>query len=195
LYIKQPEQYFLTTQEELAIIRSHRIEKDKRIADRLKTILILNKGFSFLEVSELLLLDENTIRGTYELYITQGLQSVLSFNYVSGLSYLSTSEIAELEKHLEAKMYFHSKDIRHYIEKKYGVVYTVEGVRGLLKRLNFVYKKTKHIPGKGDLEKQKSFVNQYRELKAHKSKCDKIYFMDGVHPGPPHQNFNRLSKY
>ena len=176
--MKQPAKYFLQAQEELSIIRLHRHEKDKRIADRLKTILILNKGFSFSQLSELLLLDENTIRGTYELYVTDGLQSILNFNYVSGLSYLSTSEVAELDKHLEQSMYLYSKDICSYIKKKYGVTYTAEGVRGLLKRLNFVYKKTKHLPGKGDLEKQKAFEKQYRSLKASKSKNDKIYFMD-----------------
>jgi transposase len=128
------------------------------------------------------MLDENTIRNTYELYTEEGLASILTYNYVSGLSYLSSSELADLEQHLEGRMYLHSKDIRHYIETRYGITYTLEGVRTLLARLNFVYKKTKHLPGKGDLAKQKAFEIFYRELKASKTESDKIYFMDGVHP-------------
>lgn len=158
------------------------MQKDKRIADRLKTILFLNKGFSYEQVSELLLLDDNTVRNNYQLYIEQGISILLTYNYVKPLSYLSEAELEKLDKHLQNKMYVHSKDIRHYIEKTYGVTYTVEGVRALLARLNYVYKKTKHLPGKGDLAKQKEFEKQYRKLKASKAEEDKIYFMDGVHP-------------
>jgi transposase len=128
------------------------------------------------------LLDENTIRSTYKLYLEKGIQSILSFNYVAGISYLSVSETEELNKHLENNMYTNTKAICNYIEKKYGVIYTTQGVHRLLKRLNFVYKKTKHLPGKGDLEKQKAFEVQYHSLKANKRKVDEIYFMDGVHP-------------
>ena len=48
--------------------------------------------------------------------------------------------------------------------------------------MGFVYKKTKHLPGKGDLKKQQEFVEQYNELKNNLAKEDTIYFMDGVHP-------------
>ena len=158
------------------------MQKDKRIADRLKTILFLNKGFSYEQVSDLLLLDENTTRNNYQLYIEQGLSGILIYNYVKPLSYLSEDEVQKLDAHLQKKMYLHSKDIRHYIEDTYKVTYTLEGVRALLARLNYVYKKTKHLPGKGDLEKQKAFEKQYRKLKATKDRADEIYFMDGVHP-------------
>ena len=181
-FIKQPEPYFLSKKEELELISSHRVQKDKRIADRLKTILSLNKGYSYEQISDLLLLDDNTIRNNYEIFVEQGLLGLLKYNYVKPLSYLSQEELQSLDTHLQRKMYLHSKEIRHYIETKYGITYTLEGIRALLGRLNFVYKKTKHLPGKGDLEKQKAFVKKYRRLKAKKAKEDKIYFMDGVHP-------------
>ena len=79
-------------------------------------------------------------------------------------------------------MYLHSKNIQQHILSKYNVYYTVEGTRMLLKRMGFVYKKTKHLPGKGDLEKQHDFVKSYQALKSGLGKHDEIYFMDGVHP-------------
>lgn len=166
----------------MTLIKDHRAQKEKRIADRLKTILYLNKGFSFAEVSELLLLDETTIRTNYQIFIDQGESGLLQYNYSKPLSYLSSIELKELELHLQSKMYRTSKEIKNYIEQKYEVAYTLEGTRGLLSRLDFVYKKTKHLPGKGDLKKQKSFVRAYRKLKANKGIEDEIYFMDGVHP-------------
>lgn len=144
--------------------------------------MFLNKGFSFVEASELLLLDEDTIRRNYTIYMEQGLERLQNYNYTQPLSYLSAAELAKLELHLSQKMYVHSKHIKQYIEKTYRVIYTVEGVRALLKRLNFVYKKTKHLPGNGDLEKQYAFEKSYRKLKSELGKADEIYFMDGVHP-------------
>lgn len=144
--------------------------------------MFLNKGFSFSQASELLLLDEDTIRKNYTIYIECGVDGLLSYNYSKPLSYLSSEELAELEIHLSENMYLYSKNIKQYIELKYGVIYTLEGVRALLVRLDFVYKKTKHLPGKGDLKKQKQFVKEYYKLKANKAKEDEIYFMDGVHP-------------
>jgi transposase len=161
---------------------AHRKQKDKRVADRIKTILNLNEGYSFHEISKFLLLDDSTLRSYYAIYSREGIRGLLEFNYVGGLSYLSTKEIEQLDVHLQKKMYLTSKEIAHYIEQKYGVNYTLAGVRGLLEKLDFVYKKTKHLPGKGDLKAQKLFEKQYHKLKANKGKNDKIYFMDGVHP-------------
>ena len=45
-----------------------------------------------------------------------------------------------------------------------------------------IYKKTKHLPGKGDLQKQYAFVKVYNQLKSNLGKHDEVYFMDGVHP-------------
>jgi transposase len=166
----------------VALQLAHRKEKDKRIADRIKTVLSLNKGYSFEEISALLLLDDSTLRSHYKVYIDEGIEGLLRYNYVSGLSYLSPDEQAGLDAHLESTFYHSSKEIRAYIEGTYGVKYTQQGVRALLKRLKFVYKQTKHLPSKGDIEKQKEFERQYRALKSNKAPDDEIYFMDGVHP-------------
>lgn len=127
-------------------------------------------------------MDDGTIRNNWEIFIEHGIEGLLQYNYSAPLSYLSVDEQGELAAYLEANMYLYSKDIKMYIEEKYGVTYTLEGTRALLKRLNFVYKKTKHLPGKGDLQKQKDFVKEYAKLKADKKNEDEIYFMDGVHP-------------
>jgi hypothetical protein len=48
--------------DETSLKQMHKFEKNKKKADRIKTILLLNKGFSYKEVSEILLLDDKTIR-------------------------------------------------------------------------------------------------------------------------------------
>lgn len=173
---------FLSITEKQALLDAHKSCKHKRYADRIKTILLLEEGLDYQTIASYLLLDDSALRNYYKRYQTGGLNGLLSDNYIGGLSYLSPSELIELEAHLTSHMYLHSKGIQHYIETTYGVCYTVAGVRVLLARLNFVYKKTKHLPGKGDLEKQYAFEKSYRKLKKGLGENDEIYFMDGVHP-------------
>ena len=52
----------ITPSEELALRILHKSTKDRKKADRIKTILLLNKGFSYNEVAEILLLDNKTVR-------------------------------------------------------------------------------------------------------------------------------------
>jgi transposase len=144
--------------------------------------LLLDAGKTFSEISSFLFLDDDTLRSTYCIFEKDGTEGLYQYNYSPGLSYLSSKEIKRLDKHLQTKLYSTSKEIVNYIELKYGVKYTAEGVRNLLHRQNFVFKKTKHIPGKGDLLEQKKFVRKYRKIKRSISNDDSIYFMDGVHP-------------
>jgi transposase len=173
---------FLTLKEKQALLDAHKTCKVKRYADRIKTILHLNDGEDYQTISAWLLLNDSALRNYYERYQGGGLEALLSDNYQGGLSYLTVEQIKELDSHLSDHMYLHSHNIQDYIFTQYGVKYTVEGTRGLLKHMGFVYKKTKHLPGKGDLEKQYAFEKAYRRLKADLKKHDEIYFMDGVHP-------------
>ena len=142
----------------------------------------MDKGLTFFQTAQLLMLDDNTVRAAYQLYIEEGLVGFMQFKYEGGLSYLTQEDQALLSEHLQDKLYVHSKDIKAYVKATYGVEYTEEGIRGLIKKLGFVYKKTKHLPGKADVQKQKEFEKQYRKLKQNKALEDEIYFMDGVHP-------------
>jgi transposase len=173
---------FLSSKEKQALLDAHKVCKVKRYADRIKTILHLNDGEDYQTISAWLLLNDSALRDYYKRYEAGGLEALLSDNYSGGLSYLRSEEIEELGAHLDETMYLHSKDIQQHILTQYGIEYTTEGTRMLLKRMGFVYKKTKHLPGKGDLKKQYAFVKAYQSLKSGLGKHDAIYFMDGVHP-------------
>jgi Winged helix-turn helix len=53
---------FLPAQEVNRLKATHRIEKDRKRADRIKTVLALNEGSTYEQAARLLLLDETTIR-------------------------------------------------------------------------------------------------------------------------------------
>ena len=70
----------------------------------------------------------------------------------------------------------------NYLKETCGIQFSESGMVQLLKRLGFVYKKTKLVPGKADAEKQRAFVQEYQQLKEQMNSNDELLFMDGVHP-------------
>ena len=174
--------FVLTHKEQEKIKYLHRKCQIRRHADKLKALLMLDKGFSCMEVGELLLLDDDTIRKYRELYINLGVNSLLSDNNKGTTARLNEIQLQELSFHLEENTYSNTKAIIVWIKETFKIVYTVNGINSLLKRLGFVYKKPVLTPCKSDVKKQEEFIEQYKELKKNLSQDDQIYFMDGVHP-------------
>jgi transposase len=175
-------QFQLTQKEKVNLRIAHRQTKNKRKAYRINALLLLGAGWTYVQVSKALLLDEETLRNYVKKYRAGGLVFLLKDNNIGSSAKLSRAEINKLCTHLEENLYSTVEDIVIYIKKSYGVEYKVSGVTDLLHREGFVYKKTKVIPGKADAEKQKMFVKQYEKLKSEKLPDDPIYFGDGVHP-------------
>jgi transposase len=160
----------------------HGQEKEKRYADRIKAILLLDEGFSYGQVANWLMLDDDTIRDHYKQYESGGIDNLLRDAYKGRVSNLSAEQLKSLEQHLESQIYTEAKAIADYIESTYAVIYTCDGVRKLLHRIGFVYKKPKHVPSKANAEKQEEFIAKYEQLKGDKQPEDHILFMDGCHP-------------
>ena len=182
---------FITGQEKAILLEAHRAERVKKKADRIKTILLLHEGLSYEQIAQVLFLDDNTIRRYEKKYRTGGLDDLLDDNYLGGTSKLNEEQEEVLIAELNHNIYLSAKDIRKFIEKKFDIQYTPEGLVHLLHRLGFVYKKTKQVPGKADAEAQEKFIQEvYKKLKAEMKADDKLYFVDGVHP-----QHNSMSAY
>lgn len=172
----------LSEKEKTKIKRLHRSCKQRKHADKLKAILLLDKGLSCVEVGEILLLDDDTIRTYRNRYLNQGSEALLTDNNKGRTSFLDAKQSKALEHHITENTYMDSKGIVAWIEKEFQISYSCSGIYQLLKRLGFVYKKPVLTPCKANLEKQEEFVKQYKELKENLTQEDQIYFMDGVHP-------------
>ena len=172
------------------LMQKHRLERDHCLADRIKTILLLDDGLSYSHIAKVLFLDDQTIRNYEKTYSQYGISKLLKTSYKGGESKLSPKQEAELKDHVEKKTYHSAAAIAHYVENAYEISYSVKGMVHLLNRLGFTYKKTRLIPGKADAKKQREFVREYQELKANKGKKDEILFMDGTHP-----HHNPLASY
>lgn len=174
--------FILTDKEREKIKQLHRKCLVRRYADKLKSLLMLDKGFSCVEVGELLLLDDDTIRKYREQYINLGVESLLDDNNKGRSANLTDVELKKLAHHLEENTYINTKGIIAWVKECFEVLYSTNGINSLLKRLGFVYKKPVLTPCKADVKKQEAFIAEYQELKENLAKDDQIYFMDGVHP-------------
>ena len=173
----------LTTKEIRLLRGLHRQCKDRRSADRVKAVVLLGTGWTVVDTAQALLLDEDTVRSYRQAYVEGGAKLLLAVNYHGSDPKLTPEQIRELDQHLSKTTYLRVQDIVAYVERTFGVVYTVAGMTDLLKRLDYVYKKPVLTPGKHpDVETQQAFIESYQKLKARKGKDDPIYFMDGVHP-------------
>lgn len=172
----------LTQIEREELKQLHKSCRIKRYADKLKALLLLDNGFSCIEVGEILLLDDDTVRKYRTQYLNLGAKSLLQDNNKGTSSYLSDIELESLDRHLDQNTYCDSKGILNWIEQQFDVAYSISGINSLLKRLGFVYKKPVLTPCKVSVEKQEEFVESYHEIKSNLSENDQIYFVDGVHP-------------
>jgi transposase len=174
---------YTLSREKLAELETlHRSLRDKRQADRVKAVIALSKGWSTAQVAEILLFDESTSRHYFERYQQGGSQALLDDNYCGADPKLDKHQMQQLESYLEDHLLPDAKSVIAYIDKQYGVCYSVSGVTDLLHRLGFSYKKPTHVPGKQDPARQQVFIEEYEQLKADKGENDPLYFADATHP-------------
>ncbi len=160
---------FLTNEQRIILEKTHRSTKEKRPAYRINAILLLDKGWNFYSRADALFTDVSTLYRYLNIYQNEGLDRLLSDNYKGGTGNLSKEQESQLKEHLENQVYPDAKSIVKYIEERFDVIYTPEGLVHLLHRLGFVYKKSKQVPGKADPDKQREFLKEtYQRIKEEK---------------------------
>ena len=173
----------LTEIEKIEYKRQHKICKDKKQADRIKAILLLDKNFTLKQVSEILLIDKNTIINWKDRFLKKKDDNDwLKDNYTGYDGRLTKEELSKVEDFAENNAVSNVKQVQEYILNEFNKKYTVNGSTNILKKLGFVYKYTRHLPGKIDVEKQKQFKEFYENLESELHEDEVILFADSVHP-------------
>lgn len=170
---------FLNDEERFQLRSQHKKERDKRICDRIKAVLLYDKGWSFQQIAEALLLSDEAVRNHIDEY-----KASKKLRPESGGSQekLSNEQSKELETHLQEYVYLYVKDIIAYIKMTFNIEYTVPGMRNWLQRHGFSYKKPAIVPGKANEEQQKAWIAEYEKLRTTLQVNETICFIDGVHP-------------
>jgi len=169
----------LTDEERNQLKEQHKRERDGRIRDRIKAVLLRDKGWSIATIAEALLLSVDAIR---EHIVEYEESKKLKPKSGGSIEKLSIEQSAQLEEHLKSHTYLYVKDIVAYVSAQFGITYTIHGLRNWLKRHEFSYKKPAIVPGKADRERQEEWLAEYEKLRQGLPKDETICFMDGVHP-------------
>jgi transposase len=165
------------TKEEIESLRTqHKKSRDKRVCDRIKAVLLINDGYSYEEIANILLLDDSSIRRHIEEYLNY---KKLTTNYKGSDSKLNVQQTLELVEYLKSNIFMNVKPIIEYIKTKYQIEYTKSGITMWLKQHKFSYKKPHAIPAKINQEKQNEFINRLHVLK---NAGHPLYFLDATHP-------------
>jgi transposase len=162
--------------------KAHRLAKNKVYADRIKSVYLLSQGMSAQEIAIVLMVDEDTVRNNRKRYEKKGLDGLLHDDYKGSEPYLSLNQLRELDLYLEKNTYLTVESIVAYVNTTYGIEYSVSGMRQLLHRLKFVYKKAKSVPSKANSQVQKEYLEMLEKILENKDKKDVHYYLDGVHP-------------
>ena len=170
---------FLNTSERDRLITQHRKEKDRRTGDRIKAILMADNGWSFKDIAKALLLEQETISRHVKEYIES---KKLSISTGGSESKLSFEQSVEIVKYLEEVTHLKVSKICIYVQEKYAITYTVNGMTNWLKSNGFSYKKPKGTPAKADPIAQQEFIEEYEKVIKSTPDNEPILFIDGVHP-------------
>ncbi len=69
-----------------------------------------------------------------------------------------------------------------YVKGQFSKEYSRAGMTAWLKANGFTFKKPEKVPGKLDPVRQQELIQEYEKLKNALKPCDKLYFLDAVHP-------------
>lgn len=170
---------FLTDQDRAQLKAQHKQERDGRIRDRIKAILLTDEGWTPQQIAKVLLISDQAVREHVHEYKTT---HKLKPESGGSEEKLSEEQSKRLIAHLESHTYLYVKDIAAYVEATFKVTYTIPGMRHWLKRHNFSYKKPALVPGKANKEQQQQWLAEYEKLRQGLPEDETIGFIDGVHP-------------
>lgn len=105
--------------EQIAELRqAHRACKDKRYAYRINAIILLGTGWSYQDVSNALLLDEETLRNYQAQYRRAGLTELLKDGRGGSDCQLSSVQTSKLESELDSAIYMTTQSVIEYVKKR-----------------------------------------------------------------------------
>lgn len=170
----------LTEEERHGLEANLKKTRDSAEWKRLFVILSYDEGQSVEDLARLTRLSHWTIEEYLKKYSSQN--KTKNDPRGGSSSKLDETEANELEQHLSQTTYLKVKNIVAYVKRTFGKQYSRTGMTAWLKDHGFTFKKPEKIPGKLDPGRQAQFIEEYCRLKGSLRPCDKLYFLDAVHP-------------
>ena len=131
--------------EELQLHRDN--QPDARLKSRFITLLMLANGIEPKAISKIIGKSVKTIENWLHQYKTKGINSLNAFQYKPKQVFLEKDQVEKLVEWVKKTNPSKSKEVREYIKEQFNVIYSLEGVRVLLRKNGLRILKPKVIPG------------------------------------------------
>lgn len=170
----------LTPLQRSSLLALHSKERDKKVADRVKAVLLYDDGWTPPKIAQALLIEESTVRDHIKVYQKE---ERLTPDYKGSQPILTAEESAALSDHLESKIYVKIKDIQAYVKETFQKEMGISTLYAWLTTNHFSYKKPKLVPKNADPVKQQDFMELYHKVMNEAAiEGDPVLFGDSVHP-------------
>jgi transposase len=154
--------FSLTRSQREELWRRYKQTEDRRVAERLHAILLLDERRSAHDVSTILHLHPKTLKRWIRTFATSGVEALCTFNYVGNTTSLSAAQLQQLTAWLDERVRS-TKEAIAWVEQQFGFDYTESGMLKLLKRLDYRYKKPAQVPSKAERDVQAAWLESYAE--------------------------------
>jgi transposase len=152
--------FTLTRSQRDELWRRYKQAEDRRVAERIHAILLLDEGRSAADVSAILHLHPKTLKRWIRTFAASGVEALCTFHYVGNTTSLNATQLQQFTAWLDD--YIRStKEAIAWVEEQFGFDYTESGMLKLLKRLGYRYKKPAQIPSKADRDGQVAWLESY----------------------------------
>ena len=172
-------QKFLSISQRSALKSAHKIERDRKIGDRMKVVLLADQGESLAEIAKFLFIDEQTARRHLKDYFDN---DKLEGSSGGSEGKLSPEQAVQLRAILGASDVPGAKFVVQKVKDLFGLTFSVSGMTDWLKRNDFSFKKSEPAPAKADPQAQLEFIDTYRTLKDNLPEGEVLLFLDAAHP-------------
>lgn len=152
--------FTLTRSQRDDLWRRYKQATDRRVAERLHAILLLDEGRSAPDVSAILHLHPKTLKRWVKLFGASGVEALSTFNYVGNTPWLTEPQIEQFTTWLDERVRS-TKEAIAWVEQQFGLDYSESGMLKLLKRLDYRYKQPAQVPSKADPDAQAMWLKRY----------------------------------
>ncbi len=157
-------------------------QKNANLKIRFIALLMISKKIAIDVIAQAIGKCTNTIINWFVKYLSRGIDSLNSYNYVPKKEFLTKAQISEVVDWVRKNNPSTCKEVARKIKDDYSVVYATESVRKLLKRNGMKFSLPKAVPGNPPSEeKQKEVVDKYNKTKESCEEGTVFLFGDGMH--------------
>src|SRR5215213_1641291 len=119
----------LSAKQRREIQERRRQASDRRIYQRLSTLLWIDEGRTREEVADLLDVSSRQVGDWLRIFRNKGLNEVCTLHYRGDPGRLRPAQVEQLKQEIATGIFHNAEQVRAWIEEHFGVTYSSSGVK------------------------------------------------------------------